>query len=248
MLYIYSGEVPELDHRLRQMLAPRPAVTIIPCSLTDRAAARQVAEHLRHTGFRARLPGTRFFRDPVRLRHIIMNSAAIYLMGGNTFEFLAYAQSIGLFALVAEFESAGGVIAAESAGSIILSPNIATALIPTTCPDEQHHELEDYRGMGRIPFHVSPHYLPGADEAEQELAELQALADYSACPVLVLQDGEGVVLERNRIVTTVGRPLSLEPVASAAQQRASRLPDWADRLAGDTGRVGAPGLLIPTAP
>ena len=109
----------------------------------------------------------------------------------------------------------GGIIAADSAGSIILSPNIATALLPTTCPDEQTVELEGYQGMGRLPFHVSPHFNPSASEATLELAELQSLADLSSLPVVVLQDGEGFIMEGRSMDKVYGKPLILEANSKA---------------------------------
>lgn len=227
MLYIYSGEVPELDQALRQALGSRHRLTIIPASLRDAAAARQVAEYFRHQGFHARLPGARYFRDRRRLASVIMNSDAVYLCGGNTFEFLAYARHTGLFALLAEFERRGGVIAAESAGSIILSLDVATALIPTTCPDEEHALLDSHAGMGRIPFHISPHFDPAADCAARELHELQALASYSGVPVMVLRDGEGMILDGQDIVTVCGTPQRLDPGQPAMPALREILPRWA---------------------
>ena len=104
----------------------------------------------------------------------------------------------------------GGIIAADSAGSIILSPNIATALVPTTCPDDQVIQLDDYEGMGRLPFHVSPHYDPASAESGNELDELQTLADLSSIPVVVLQDGEGFIMDDHSMIHVCGQPLILE--------------------------------------
>ena len=209
MLYIYSGDVPVFDAAVRQALGARHTLTVIPVSPQERCSAHYTLEHLRQLGLHARLPGSRYYRDRQRLRNIIMNSDAIYLMGGNTFDYLAYARQIGLFDIIAAFEDAGGLVLSESAGSIILSPTIVTALIPTTCPDEQLIELPDYRGMGRIPFHVSPHFDPGARVAARELDELQVLASMTHCPVWVLQDGEGLVVDGDRVIDMAGQPLRL---------------------------------------
>lgn len=229
MLYVYSDEVPELDARLRETLGPKHTLTVIPATPRDLGAARHHTAHFRGAGLHARLQSTRFYRDPVCLRNIILNSDAVFLMGGNTFEFLAYAGRMGLFAILREFESRDGVIASESAGSIILSPNIATALLPTTCPDEQTVELDDYRGMSRIPFHVSPHFDPAAAVAGRELHELQALADFSSIPVLVLRDGEGIIMEGNSIIHTVGCPTKLEATAPRMTSAGvpAYIPAWA---------------------
>jgi dipeptidase E len=233
-LYIYSGDVPAFDAAVLQALGPRHTLTVIPVSPQERSSAHYTLEHLRQIGLHARLPGSRFYRDPQRLNTIIMNSDAIYLMGGNTFEYLAYARSIGLFDMLARFEAAGGMLLAESAGSIILSATIATALVPTTCPDEQLIELDDYRGMGRIPFHVSPHFDPAAKVAARELDELQTLASLTQCPVWVLQDGEGLKLEGKSVIDRVGQPRRLDPQMGDHVNKADCgqwLPDWAMSVA-----------------
>lgn len=211
MLYIFSGEVPELNEAVKQKLGNRHMMTTIPASLGDMASAKHVTEYFRHEGLRTRLLGARFYRDHHRLHTVLHNSDAVYLMGGNTFDFLDYAQHIDLFEMLQEFEDDGGLILADSAGSIILSPNIATALIPTTCPDDHHVELEDYKGMGRIPFHISPHFDPQADCAQHELDELQALSHASKRPVRVLQDGQGFIMEADRIVQNIGEARILQP-------------------------------------
>ncbi len=232
MLYIYSGEVPELNEAVKQQLGARHTMTTIPSSLSDMASAKHVTEHFRHVGIRTRLQGARFYRDHHRLHTIINNSDAIYLMGGNTFDFLDYAQHIHLFEMLQEFENDGGLILADSAGSIIMSPNIATALIPTTCPDDQQVELESYKGMGRIPFHISPHFDPQADNAQHELDELQMLACASKTPVRVLKDGEGFIMQGDRIVKDIGevRLLSADMQPPAGFQMEELLPPWVDMV------------------
>ena len=229
MIVVYSDEVPELDDFLRNRLGQKHRITVIPPSPTEMGAAKHATEHFRHVGLRARTQNTRFYRDPHRLHNIIMNSDAVYLIGGNTFDFLDYAHHIGLFELLDEFEQAGGIIIGDSAGSIILSPNIATALIPTTCPDDHTVDMESYLGMGRIPFHISPHFDPSAEVAQHELDELQTLANVSNRAVMVLQDGEGFIMEGNDIVQTTGKPKRLEPDASipAVVNAVEILPIWA---------------------
>lgn len=232
MLYIYSGDVPELNDKLVEQLGKKHMITTIPANPSDMASAKHVTDFFRHAGLRTRLRNARYYRDPRRLYQIIMNSDAVYLTGGNTFEFLDYAYHSGLFEILKEFEANGGVILGDSAGSIILSPNIATALIPTTCPDEHNIEMESYVGMNRIPFHISPHFDPDDDVAQNEIDELQALAYSSKISVKVLQDGEGFIMEGNNIIHTVGSPIDLDPdVAPSEKQNISELlPVWANTI------------------
>ncbi len=229
MLYIYSGEVPELNAMLDRQLGSRHTLTTIPATTSDMASAKHVTQYFRQAGFRARLQSARFYRDRKCLQQIIKNSDAVYLMGGNTFEFLAYAARVGLFEMLRDFEASGGVILGESAGSILLTCNIATALIPTTDPDDHTLELDSYAGMGRIPFHISPHFEHDAKVAERELNELQALAHVSKIPVRVLEDGEGFIMKANEIIHNVGpvRELLPEHAPSPALDTGTLLPTWA---------------------
>jgi len=229
MLYIYSDEVPDLNALLLERLGPEHTLVTIPISPQDMAAARHVTDYFRHAGLNAQLKTNRVYRDPGRVRKLIMRSSAVFLMGGNTFEYLAYARRVGLFAVLQEFEAQGGVILADSAGSIILTPNIATALIPTTCPDHHTHRFNSYTGMGRIPFHISPHFDNNAEVAEQELHELQALAYVSKIPVMVLRDGEGFIMEGQDIIHTVGNPKVLSPDVAPPTDPSinAAIPSWA---------------------
>lgn len=229
MLFIYSGDVHELNDKLAEQLGRKHIITTIPANPSDMASARHVTNVFRDSGLRTRLCSARYYRDIKRLRHIIKNSDAVYLMGGNTFEYLHYAQHTGLFEILADFEQAGGIIIGDSAGSIILTPNIATALIPTTCPDDQSYDLDSYLGMDRIHFHISPHFEPELKVASREIDELQALAYATKVPVRVLKDGEGFIMQDNDITFTVGeiRELSPDVAPSADINIDELLPEWA---------------------
>ncbi|MEK6748732.1 MAG: Type 1 glutamine amidotransferase-like domain-containing protein [Pseudomonadota bacterium] len=227
MLYIYSGDVPALDKRLRKALGAGHIVLPIPARPSATRDATVMAACLRDQGLCARVPSARDYRDPERLRRAVMNSQAVFLLGGNTYAFLNYARAVGLFELLADFEAQGGIVASESAGSIVLSPTIATAAIPTFDADEPSEDCRDYLGMGRIPFHISPHYDPHRPSAAKDMLELRTLAHATRTPVLVLRDREGVVMEDERITHVVGQPLWLSP--DDAPSARVVLPEWAVR-------------------
>lgn len=226
MLYIYSGEVPELDEALRQALGASHRVTCIPYSPKEVWSADEATDYFRHAGIRARTLSRRFYRDPRRLEQAIMTSDAVYLAGGNTYEFLAYARHMGLFGMLQRFEASGGLIAAESAGSIILCDDIATAAVPSSCPDRNAIGLTELGAMGRIPFHISPHFNPRGFRARADLDELQGLADRSQRPVAVLQDGEGFVMEGERVLRFVGDGRMLMPRLPVATDLTAHAAPW----------------------
>ncbi|MDH4275616.1 MAG: Type 1 glutamine amidotransferase-like domain-containing protein [Gammaproteobacteria bacterium] len=224
MLYIYSGDVPRLDQCLRRALGSRQTLLPIPTSPAALGDAHAMADFMRSQGVHARALSARDYSDPLRLHRALSSAQAVFLLGGNTYDFLEYARSVGLFALLTEFEARGGIIASESAGSILLSPSIATAAIPTFEADEHTVFFEDYRAMGRIPFHISPHYDPLRRQAAQDLLELRTLAHATRTPVLVLRDREGVVMEGTRVTQVIGHPLWLRP--DQAPPATVELPDW----------------------
>ncbi len=211
MLYVYSGEVPALDELLRRHLGRHGVFTAIPFAAGEAQAADEAAQYFRDVDIPTTALAPQDYADAERVRQEILASAAVYLIGGNTYEFLDYARAIDLFAVLAEFESRGGLIVAESAGSIILSPDIATAGIPSSFPDENTLNLHRLEGMGRLPFHISPHFEHDAHWAQRDLQELQVLADESKLPVVVLEDGEGFVVDGQQISKFFGVEKILVP-------------------------------------
>ncbi len=212
MLFIYSGEVPALDRRLSYELGANHRLLTIPYAADEYWAALEARDYFRNCGLNAHALSKLACSDKALFRNEVFTSDAIYLPGGNTYQFLAFARNMGLFSLLQAFESLGGIVIAESAGSIILSPDISTAAIPTTCPDENSAGVIDFQAMGRLSFHVSPHYEPNTPQASNEMEELQTLANLSNTPVLVLQDGAGIVMHGDEIIFSTGSPTWLSTI------------------------------------
>lgn len=213
MLLIYSGDVPQLDALLQRRLASRGELIVIPSSMEDMDAGRELAEHYHTMSLPARVLPLTTYEKADRLRAAVLRAGAVYLAGGNTYEFLAYARRIGLFDTLRMLEEQLGMIAAESAGSILLSPDVSTAAVPARNGDENTPKLTRFSGMGRIPFHVSPHFQPASRYVHSDLAELQDLADRSRRSVVMLEDSQGLVLSGSRIVRRIGFVRTLRPVA-----------------------------------
>lgn len=222
MLLIYSGDVPDLDRLLRQRLAAGGELVIMPCSMQDIGAARELATHYRALCLPSRALPITSYEKADRLRAAVLKAGAVYLAGGNTYEFLAFARRIGLFDTLRLLEEQNGVIAAESAGSILLSHDISTASVPARNGDVNTPKLARFTAMGRIPFHVSPHYQPASRYAHSDLEDLQMLADRSRRSVVVLEDGQGLVVRAARIVRHVGSVRTLRP-ASLLRGSASQI-------------------------
>jgi len=218
MIFIYSGEVPALDRRLSYELGANHRLLTIPYAADEYWAAEDARDYFRSCGLNAHALSKVGCSNKEQLRNELFTADAVYLSGGNTYQFLAFARETGLFSLLQTFESLGGIIVAESAGSIILSPDISTAAIPTTCPDENTTDITDFQAMGRIAFHVSPHFEPDSPQASSEMEELRTLANLSNTPILLLEDGAGIIMQDDDIIFSTGSPAWVTAIEMSPQQ------------------------------
>ena len=227
MLFIYSGDVPELDEILAQWLGSERKLTVIPTSINDHTTARHIAGYYKNTNINACTLPKRAYNDSRLLKSIILDSDAVFLCGGNTYEFLDFANNLDLFTTLSIFEANNGIIAAESAGSIILTSNIATASIPSSYPDENLVGITDLTAMNRLTFHISPHYDPMDEFCSSDRLELQTLANESGQSVMLLEDGEGFIVEGDRITHFQGKEKYLNPVGTGSVTKAGYQPQIA---------------------
>ena len=88
-----------------------------------------------------------------------MDSDLVYLDGGNTYYFLWHLKKTGLFRLLQDYVSEGGVLAGCSAGGIIMTPDIRTAGFPNFDKDDNYVGLRDTEGLGVVGFEFSIFFL-----------------------------------------------------------------------------------------
>lgn len=87
----------------------------------------------------------------------IENANIIYIAGGNTFYLLEKLKELKLDRVLIDKINSGTPYVGESAGAIILAPNITYIQKlddPSFAPN-----LKDYSGLGVFDFSVLPHYL-----------------------------------------------------------------------------------------
>ncbi|CAK8053471.1 Type 1 glutamine amidotransferase-like domain-containing protein [Eupransor demetentiae] len=105
--------------------------------------------------------------DEATAREQIKQAEMITIVGGNTFYLLQELKRKDLLPLLREKCEAGTPYIGESAGSIILAPDISYAQIvdsPDLAP-----ELKDYSGLALTDFYTLPHYIePPFTEEVQE--------------------------------------------------------------------------------
>lgn len=125
----------------------------------------------------------------------IFSSNAIFLGGGNTFHFLKQLQSHGFLEKLRLFAKKGGVLFGLSAGSILMTPTITTASVPSMDSDDNEVNLKDWKALGLVPFEFSPHYYP-SKAADRELMEYSKKLEH---PIYACSDGEGIVVRDGKI-------------------------------------------------
>jgi dipeptidase E len=118
-------------------------------------------------------------------------SDIIFMGGGNTFDFLHWMRGSHVERLLRKYAEAGGVIAGESAGAILMTPSIHTASFPVFDCDANDIQLQDFRSLGLVPFEFFPHY-------EHRRAYINEFLDYTRTtktPLFAATDGSGIVVD-----------------------------------------------------
>ena len=79
---------------------------------------------------------------------------AIHLSGGDTFRFLSAIKNRGLEPLLTSYYQKGGILIGVSAGAMIMTPSIETAMF---CGDVNTVGLIDQTGLSLVDFTLVPH-------------------------------------------------------------------------------------------
>ena len=79
---------------------------------------------------------------------------AIHLSGGDTFRFLAALKQRALLPVLRQFVANGGGLIGVSAGAMIMTPNISSAVL---CGDNNHCDLTDLTALNLVDFLFAPH-------------------------------------------------------------------------------------------
>ena len=82
-----------------------------------------------------------------------------------------------------------------SAGSILMTPSITTAAVPSFDSDENEVNLTNWKALGLVPFEFSPHYH-FSKESDRELLEYSKVCSH---PIYACRDGEGIIVQDGKI-------------------------------------------------
>lgn len=130
----------------------------------------------------------------------LLTSDAIFLGGGNTFYFLKHLKEKNLLNKIRAFAKKGGILMGLSAGSILMTPSIQTASVPSMDSDENEVNLKEWKSLALVPFEFSPHYYT-SKAADKELLEYSKTIPH---PIYACADGEGIVV-RGEEISFVGQ-------------------------------------------
>ncbi|MBN3737479.1 MULTISPECIES: Type 1 glutamine amidotransferase-like domain-containing protein [Burkholderia] len=195
-LALYSDqEIPaneEMDDRLLRLIGrPQPRIGYIPAtSDLERAYFQRKADY--YAGIGANLA---VYVDPSQETSeaewkTLLSCDAIHLSGGNTFSFLSWLQRQNVLPILTRYVSEGGVLVGVSAGAILMTPSVDSALL---CGDVRDEPLIDHAGLGLVDFHFWPHF--NSDSVTQDQLRLSStIPDLYACP-----DGAGIVIDGNEV-------------------------------------------------
>lgn len=201
-LVLYSGGErdinEELDYELIEMIGKRkPSVAFIPSSYDD--AEEYFEEFMEHYEFYGFEDFTMFPIDvaftPYQAKRIL-NKDLVYLSGGNTFYFLHHMRKSGFGHFLKEYVASGrGVLAGQSAGSIMMTPNITMASLPEFDCDENDIGINNWRSLGLVGFEFFPHYL----NTRRYIHELNIASANLPHPIYAFPDGSGIAVNHHKI-------------------------------------------------
>ena len=105
----------------------------------------------------------------------------IYITGGNTFYLLQELKRTGTDKLIIEEINSGKLYIGESAGSMIVSPNIEYAKGLDNC--KKAPDLESFSALNVVDFYPLPHYtnFPFKKAVEKTIAKYES--ELTLCPI-----------------------------------------------------------------
>jgi len=115
---------------------------------------------------------------------------AIHLSGGNTYEFRNWVFTLGIDLLLTQYSGSGGVLIGTSAGAILMTPDISTALL---CGDAAPTQESSTNGLSLVNFYIWPHYKNADEENRPRLPQLDESKQLYKIP-----DGSGIVVNNSR--------------------------------------------------
>jgi len=196
-LGFYSGGDPEdniqLDAELLKMLGKiHPKITFIPSCFES---SESYFEEFRAQYSLYGITDFQIFNLDRNYSHSdaekYLDADLVYLSGGNTYYFLNQIRRTKFYKLIHKYVRTDGVLAGQSAGALIMTPNIRLAGIPTFDADDNNVGITNLKSLGYSHFEFSPHYT-------DQKAYSREFTEYSKGlrhPVYACTDGSGIIVD-----------------------------------------------------
>ncbi|MBO1307034.1 Type 1 glutamine amidotransferase-like domain-containing protein [Enterococcus sp. 669A] len=128
------------------------------------------------------------------IKQTLEKNELIYIGGGNTFYLLQELRRSGADQLLIQEVNNGKLYIGESAGAIVVSPNIGYSAVMDSV--EKAPDLKDYTGLNLIDFYVVPHCKnPEMGEAADEIIETY----FSIFQLKEITDDQAVLVEGDKV-------------------------------------------------
>lgn len=134
---------------------------------------------------------TIFKLDKKAKTNITKNIDAIYVNGGNTFDYLNGIKKTGFDKLIKNFVKKGGVYVGSSAGSYVVSPTIEAA--GWQHADKNKIKLKNLNGLNLIPFLIMAHF------EKKWRPVIKNAAEDTKYPIIALTDKQAILVKDEKI-------------------------------------------------
>lgn len=128
--------------------------------------------------------------SPEEIKIKLRGNDLIYVSGGNTFFLLQELRRSGADRVIADEVNAGKLYVGESAGSMILAPDIGYVREMDDC--QEAPELRDFRALDMIGFYPVPHHgnFPYKKSVEKIIARYGA-----ALPLMPISNSQAILAD-----------------------------------------------------
>jgi dipeptidase E len=128
---------------------------------------------------------------------------AIHLSGGNTFYFLHYLRKRNMIEPLKEYVKKGGILIGVSAGAILMTRNVSSAIL---CGDTPIENDSNWDALGLVKFAFAPHF----ESIKDGIVTLQQYANKHKVKVYSCRDGDGIIIQGEQ-VKCFGNVVLVEP-------------------------------------
>lgn len=211
-LILYSADGPKvnikMDKKVRELLPKDSRITYIPsCSDPKRKYFNQFKSWFGQNGFKK----IEYFDldkefDSAKVKSVL-ESDAVFLSGGNTFDFLHLILKRKFRPKLKNFVKKGGVLIGTSAGAMLMTPSIETTR------EFKDDSLNDFgvnpdHSLGLVNFEFFPHY--GKPSEFSSLAKVEQVllkrSRVTGKKIIACREGGGLIIWDRKVIT-VGEPV-----------------------------------------